>query len=198
MLSFKTKYLGKLGTTVDDNNVLQPYMEVRHKNGLYAYLWLNLPLKEGNPRRSLEIEPSVGYRTTMGNWTWDTSLTLFDIQNPRVLDFDGDILSPKIKLSNSFFHAEILYYAADGARDGWLAGVGLKHRWGSAISLFAEINYVDGPFHFEPILYSKFKALLAIDNLATDLFVEVVQILREESANEPRQDQVALGLSYHF
>lgn len=197
-LSLKTKYLGKLGTTVDDNNVLQPYVELNHKSGLYGYLWLNLPLKEGNPKRSLEIEPSLGYRKSAGEWTWDASLTLFDIQNPGVLDFTGDILSPKIKLSNPFFYTEAIYYAADSGRNGWLVGVGANKNLRGAVSLSGNINYVEGPLDFEPILYAKFKALVSLNKRHMDLFVEIMQIVHRESANDPRRDQVALGLSYSF
>lgn len=197
-LSLKTMYLGKLATAVDDNNVLQPYVEINHKNGFYAYLWLNVPLKEGNPRRSLEVEPSVGYRRLLAEWTWETSLTLFDMQNPDVLDFEDDILSPKIKLNNRFFYAEALYYAADGGRDGWLAGVGTTHKLCGTVFLSANINYVDGPLHFEPIWYAKVKALVAFDAIPVEIFVEMQELIDQDSATDPREDQVAFGLSYRF
>ena len=194
----KSKYLGKLGTTVDRHSVLQPYLELSHSNGFYGYLWLNLPLKDGNPDRSLEVEPRVGYRKLLNDWRVDLSLTLFDIQNPRVLDFEGDILGSSIKVSKGMFYLETIVYSADRGRDGLLGGFGAEKRISDHLSLFAEVNYVDGPFHFEPIAYVEFKAEYALENSPIALFIEVMEVFHKTSRSDGRKDQIALGLSYSF
>ncbi len=197
-LSLKSKYLGKLATTVDSHSVLQPYVELSHSNGFYGYLWLNLPLKEGNPNRSLEVEPRIGYKKSLNDWTVDISLTLFDIQNPRVLDLDGDILGSRIMVSKGMFYLESIVYTADGGRDGLLGGFGAEKRLSRNFVLSAELNYVDGPFHFEPLAYGEIKAELTLDNSPVALFIEVMEVFHKTVRSEQREDRIAVGLSYAF
>ncbi|NIB41683.1 hypothetical protein HBA55_18910 [Pseudomaricurvus alkylphenolicus] len=197
-VSVKTKYLGKLGTTVDDHAVLQPYIGASHDNGWYGYLWLNIPLEDGNPRRSFEVEPSIGYRRQLGDWQWDLSLTLFDIQNPRVLDFVGDILSPKVMLSRGGWYLEAIHYEADGADDGHLFGGGGHWRLEGGLELEASLSYVDGPFAYDPIVYGKAKAAWSLPIAGISVFVEALAILQERNPQEPRRDQLAVGLTYAY
>lgn len=197
-IAIKTDYLGKIGTTVDNHNVLQPYVELSHENGFYGSVWFNLPLKEDNPMRSFEFEPSIGYRAEFGEWNWTAALTLFDLQNPKTLDFSGDVLSPSIKLSRGAFYTEALYYAAEGAEDGWLTSVGFSQAIGNRANLTGNLTYVDAPFHFEPIWYSKLTADLSLKPVPVSLFVEFMDILAEKNDQDTRTDQVALGMRYFF
>lgn len=197
-LSVKSQYLGKLGTTVDDRVVLQPYLEVNHDSGWYGYLWLNIPLSDGNPKRSLEIEPSAGYRHQLWGWKWDWSLTLFDIQNPGLLDFSGDILGPKLMLSRRNWYLEVLHYEAEGAENGYLLGGGGNWQLARGLNLQASLSYVDGPFHFEPIVYGKVKAIWSLPTYGVDVFVEALEILQEQNIGESRRDQIAVGLSFTY
>ena len=197
-LSLKTKYLGKLGTTADNDTVLQPYVEANHASGMYGYIWFNLPLKAHNPSRSLEFEPSVGYRTNVGKWKVDASLTLFDIQNPRVFDFKGDILSPKIKASRNGYYTEYLQYIADRGKDGFLVEVGKAFKPTQQLAVSVNVTYVDGPFHFEPIVYARFKAKYQFASSAWQVSLDVLDLVEREASNEQRRDRVAVGLHYAF
>lgn len=197
-LSLKTRYLGKLGTTVDDRPVLQPYLEVSQNQGFYASLWLNVPLEEGNPNRSLEIEPSAGLRRVVKGWAMDLFVMLTDFQNPRVLDFDSDVFSTGVKLNNGRFAVEAIRYIADGGRDGLLGSIGLRHQWRDRMFLSLDTHYADGPLHFRPISYLKLKLEVPLQPTSMALFVEVLEVLHSTSATERRRDQTAVGISYRF
>lgn len=195
-ISIKSQYLGKLGTIVDDRVVLQPYLEINHDSGWYGNLWINIPLSDGNPNRSMEIEPTAGYRYELGDWKWNWSLTLFDIQNPGLLDFSGDVLGPRLMLSRSNWYLEALHYEADGAENGSLFGSGVNWQLDRGFEIQASLNYVDGPFHYEPIVYGKVKVIWSSPTYGVDLFVELLDIVQEQNLGESRRDQIAVGLNF--
>jgi len=197
-LSIKSQYLGKLGVTVDDHAVLQPYLEVNSDSGWRGSVWLNIPLNGGNPKRSLEIESSVGYRHQLAGWNWDWSLTLFDIQNPRVLDFSGDVLGPRLMLSRRNWYLEVIHAEADNAENGHLLGGGGQWQLARGLNLQTSLSYVDGPFHFDPIIYSKVKVIWSLRMSGVDVFVEALNILQEQNISEPRSDQIAMGISFTY
>ena len=197
-LSVKSQYLGSLGSAVDDNAVLQPYLEINHDSGWHGYLWLNIPLSDGNPNRALEIEPSIGYRHQLSGWNWDWTLTLFDIQNPGVFDFSGDVLGPKLTLSRRNWYLQYLHYVADAAENGQLIGGGRNWQLGRDLKIESSLSYVDGPFHFEPIVYGKMKAIWSLPKYGVDLFVEALDILQEQDRDESRGGQIAVGISFNY
>lgn len=197
-LSIKNQYLNKLGAVFDDHAVLQPYLEVKSDSGWYGSLWLNIPLDEGNPKRSLEINPSVGYRHQLAGWNWDWSLTLFDNQNPGILDFSGDVLGPKLLLSRGNWYLEVIHAEAANAKNGHLLGGGGQWQLARDLNLQASLSYVDGPFNFEPIIYSKVKAIWSLPMPGFDVFFEALNILQEQNINESRSDQIAVGISFTY
>jgi len=197
-LSLKNQYLNKLGVIFDDQAVLQPYLEVNSDSGWYGSLWLNIPLDEGNPKRSLEINPSIGYSHQLAGWNWDWSLTLFDNQNPRILDFSGDVLGPKLILSRGNWYLEVIHAEADKAENGHLLGGGGQWQLAHDLNLHASLSYVDGPFNFGPIVYSKVKATWSLPVSGFDVFVEALNILQEQNISESRSDQIAVGISFTY
>lgn len=197
-LSIKNQYLGKLGVTVDDHPVLQPFLAVNSDSGWYGSLWLNIPLNKGNPKRSVEIEPTVGFRHQLAGWNWDWSLTLYDIQNPGLLDFSGDVVGPRLMLSRSSWYLEMVHAEADKANNGSLLGAGGQWQLASSLNLQASLNYVDGPFSLEPIVYSKVKVIWSLPISEVNVFFEAQNILQEQNRNETRRDQVAVGVSFTY
>lgn len=197
-IDFKTKYIGKLGTTVDNKNVVQPYLEMNAASGFYSSLWLNIPLKKDNPKRSLEIEPSIGYKYIYNDWRVDTSLTYMDLQNPKILDFSGDVLNSKVKLSKNNHYLELLHYRANKAKNGWLMGIGTQVNVKENLSLSANIRYSDGPFSFEPMYYGQFYLSHKIKKLNLIFTTEILKIFKKKNGNEQRDDEIAFGVSYKF
>lgn len=197
-LSIKNQYLNKLGAVFDDHPVLQPYLEVNSDSGWYGSLWLNIPLSPGNPKRSLEINPSVGYSHQLAGWNLDWSLTLFDNQNPGILDFSGDVLGPKLILSRQNWFLEVIHAEAANADNGHLLGGGGQWQLTQNLNLQASLSYVDGPFNFEPIVYSKVKAIWSLPISGFDVFFEALNILQEQDVSESRSDQIAVGISFTY
>lgn len=197
-LSIKNQYLGKLGVTVDDHPVLQPYLAVNSDSGWYGSLWLNVPLNAGNPKRSLEIESSVGFRHQLAGWNWDWSLTLFDIQNPGVFDFSGDVLGPRLLLSRRNWFLEAIHAEAANTRNGQLFGGGGQWQLARDLTLQTSLSYVDGPFSLEPIVYSKAKVIWSLPLSGVDVFIEALNILQEQNRRESRSDQIAMGISFTY
>ncbi len=196
--SYKTKYIAKLGTTVDDKSVIQPYIEAKFNSNFYTSLWLNIPLTKKNPKRSLEIEPSIGYKKSNNNWGFDTSVTYIDLQNPKVLDFSGDVLNSKIKLTKDNHYIEVLHYMASNANNGWLLGIGTKFNIENVLSLSANLRYSDGPFSLEPMYYGQFNLSHEIKELNLVFTVELLKIFKKTNHLEQRDDEIALSASYKF
>ena len=196
-IDVKTKYIGKLGATVDDESVIQPFLKMNADNGFYSSLWLNLPLTKDNPKRSLEIEPSIGYKYIYNGWEADTSLTYIDLQNPKALDFSDDVLNSKIKLSKNDHYVEMLHYRASNAKNGWLMGVGTQVNIKNVLSFSANVRYSDGPFSFKPMYYGQFYLSHEIKKLNLIFTAEILKVFRTKP-NEQRGDEVALGVSYDF
>lgn len=196
--SIKNQYLGKLGVTVDDHAVLQPFLAANSGSGWYGSLWLNIPLNGGNPKRSLEVESSVGYRHQLAGWNWDWSLTHFDIQNPGILDFSGDVIGPRLMLSRKNWYLEVIHAEADNAEDGSLFGGGGQWQLARDLNLQTSLSYVDGPFQLKPIVYGKMKVIWSLPISGIDVFVEALDILQEQNIGERRSDQVAVGISFTY
>ncbi|MET1256875.1 hypothetical protein [Aliikangiella maris] len=197
VLTYKTKYLAKIGATVD-TNVFQPYFEAKSKSGFYSSLWLNIPLEHGNPNKSIEVEPSIGYISHFEGWTLNTSLTLFDIENPDTLDFDGDMIGSKIRVENSMMYFEVLHYTADDNNNGLLSEIGTELKFFEKEKIFVNLSYVDGPLHFKPIIFSKVKLVRPIDNSNFSFSLELLNVIDKKSSQDVRKDGVSLGISYAF
>lgn len=101
-------------------------------------------------------------------------------------------------LSQGNWFLEVIHAEADKAENGHLLGGGGQWQLAHDLNLQASLSYVDGPFNFEPIVYSKVKAIWSLPVSGFDVFVEVFKILQEQNINESRSDQLSVGISFTY
>jgi len=195
-ISIKSKYLGSIGTTVDDRAVLQPYIEFGNSTGFYGYFWANVPVTEGNPKNSAELEPSIGYRQSTPWFDWNASLTVFDMQSPNLLQYRQDVLSPSVKISKGNIYAELRYYGADRAEDGVLFGAGYNVASFKGVALNTSLVYVDAPFYFEAIAYGKVTATKNFEGSDWVVGLEMMGIFYFKDREDVRDSEFAVVVGY--
>lgn len=145
--SLKNNYIFSTGTEIDDKPVFQLWLRGTSESGFFVDFWGNAPLRSGNPKRSAEMDFSIGYSKTFGiKHTLTAMLSYYDIETPELLDFDNDVLSPVLKWQTGNFYTEGIYFLVDGDRDGYRIENSYTHRLSERLELQGKLNFADGPY----------------------------------------------------
>ncbi len=197
-LSFLSKDIGTIGTLADRNPVMQVYINSTFDNRIYTSLWANIPLDPSNESRSTEFDFSVGYVFQSGDYKYDFSLALFDLQNPSIGDFDNDIITTKFRVDRKNVHFEISHYEGINAQNGWLTAVGYHHSFSERLSLSSTVSYTTGPFNFDAVAFFHTKMTYKFKTGKMAYFAEFVDQLYRENPLDPRRSTMLLGVRRDF
>jgi len=192
-LGLKKTYISTLGVTIDDGLLVQPSVTYTNENGVYGYLWFNLPADTENEHNSYEFEPSIGFNWRVDDMLFDTSFILFDFENPDVFDFNNDVLGTRFRMDKSPFYIETIHYSSHNNRDGLIGIIGAEHTINDQFSLSYNLAKSKGPLHFEDMTFSKVKATYKVSGYPLTLFIERLFIF-ERQADEFREETTSFGL----
>lgn len=196
-VSLKNNYVFSTGTQIDDKPVLQLWARAAFNRGWFVDLWSNVPLADGNPRRSAEIDYSIGYRHDFGVYGKVTAmLTYYDIQTPDVFNFNNDAWGPVLRWQKGNFFTEGMYFFVDGERDGFRILNSYTHPLSDRLSVRGKLTVADGPFANQAALVGKLG--VSYTNPAhwvESVGLEVSEILYAEDHNDPRGFATTLSFS---
>lgn len=194
--SLKNNYIFSTGTKIDDKPVFQLWLRGSLNNGFFVDFWGNAPLRSGNPMRSAEMDFSIGYSKKMSAKSTITAmLSYYDIETPKLLDFDNDVLSPVLKWQTGNFYTEGIYFFVDGDRDGYRIENSYTHNLNDRLQLQGKLNFADGPYTNQRAVIGKIAVHYSPRGWWLDrLSIEVNEMLYLENEFDARDFGVTIGL----
>ena len=196
-ISFKTSALTADGFEADKNPVIQLSLDTECEGGVYGNMWANVPVTDEFP--SEELNFTIGKVWEVLDGELDTSVAYFDISNPDLLDFKGDIISPSAAFSKEHWYAMVNgYLAKDG--NGVALELGLKDEFRVGdfeVSVNTGPRFVSGPFDAPEIAYlNSGMSVSHVDLPQVSVGAEAITIL-DKSREDDRDSALALGLHYN-
>lgn len=154
-VALKNNYVFSNGVEIDNNPVVQFWVNGQFPSGVYLDFWSNVPTESGNPNQTGELDWTVGYIHKFQSGKLNVFLSYFDVQFPDLFEGSGDVWGPKIHWLNDRYYAEVTHYTVDNFRDGYLIGTGTYYSFGRGWSLTGKLNLGDGPYQREKIVVGK-------------------------------------------
>ncbi|MEO0369718.1 MAG: hypothetical protein AAF197_13205, partial [Pseudomonadota bacterium] len=184
----KNNYVFSTGTEIDDKPVSQLWIRGKNQTGFFVDIWANAPLNSGNPRRSGEIDYSIGWEKQLeGIGTITAMLTYYDIQLPTLFDFENDVWGPVLKWQTGNFYSEGMMFFVDNGRNGFRVVNSYTHHVSDGLSIKANLNFADGPYSNQEAVIGKLGIAYYNSAWPIEYFgIEVSDILWAEDPFDPR------------
>ena len=188
MQSVKNNYVFSTGTQIDDKPVSQFWTRGSFENGFFVDIWANIPLASGNPNNSAEIDYSIGYQKDLKKYgKWTAMLSYYDIETPKLFEFDNDVVGASLRWDKGNFSTEALYFFVDGGRDGYRVSNSYSKQLSNDINVYANLNFADGPFSRQNATIGKLGLSYYPPNWWLDsLGLEFSHMLYTEDDDDPR------------
>ncbi len=197
--ALKNNYVFSTGTKIDANPVAQLWLHKRFAKGLFLDLWSNMPLEDGNPSYSAEVDYKIGFGHDTRFGHFDYSIAYYDIQLPRVFDLDNNFYAPEIYWRKNNLSVLATYFGGESARDGFRVSFGYHYQSAKAWSLNTHINYANGPFRAQEAVIGKLNLSYSLRaRWLSRISVELSEPLYLEDPDDRRDTDVTFSLYYDF
>jgi len=195
-VSLKTAYITADGFVADNDGVIQASITAGCEKGYYASAWVNAPLTDQNP--SDEIDWTIGKVSEVIGGELNTSVSIFDIKNPDLFDFEGDLISPSTTFTKNNFYGTVDGYFAKGGNGYALeAGITGEANLGDInVNYSVGPRYVNGPFNNPEITFIDSSVGISTKHIPNvSLGIQGMTVLDKQDSDS-RHSAVSFGITY--